>query len=137
MTDTPPAAPPGAAPRTIDLGTLADAWTGQTVTIRPHLSYAAHQRVEAARLRMTAVPAGADGGGAMTLAADPSPVAYACALVEESVIEWTLTGYDGRPLAANAAGVTSPQAPATLLDAVIDEIAAHYEATAPKLRTER
>ena len=140
MSDTPEAAP-GAAPHTIDLGEFADDWRGQSVTIRPHLSYAASQRIEAARIRMSTQITGnrqqrrAGTGGDMEMTAAATPLDYAIAVVSECVMSWTLRGYDGEVLEANAAGVASVQAPADLLDVVVDEIVGHYEARRPQLRT--
>ena len=147
MTDTPtPDAPPpaaGAAPVTIDLGALFDGFDGQTVTIRPHLSYAASQRIETARMRMSAHIQGnraqrrAAGDADFEMRAEVLPLEYAAAVVEEAVISWTLTGYDNKPIPATAAGINSQQAPAALLDEVIGEIVDHYEAHRPKRRTKR
>ena len=133
---------PGNAPHTIDLGEFADDWRGQSVTIRPHLSYAASQRIEVARMRMSTLHTGnreqrRAGGGSMEMLAAATPLEYASAVVAECVQSWTLLGYDGEVLAANAAGVASEQAPAEVLDVVVDEIVGYYEARRPQLRTRR
>ena len=150
MSDTPsptpePAKPAAAANQvTIDLGDLADEYAGQTITIRPHLSYAANQRIETAAVKMRAQieqPANraerrarARENQELELSAEAAPLEYATAVVDEAVIEWTLTGYDGKVLAANGAGLRSPQAPADLLDDAINEIVGYYESRRPKLR---
>ena len=141
MTNEPATPAPGSAPHTIEMGDYADDWEGQTVTIRPHLSYAADQRIETARIQMSAkVRSGNKQAGRQSgdrdvqMDAAVTPLAYATAVVEECVLSWTLLGYDGVPLPASSAGVNSAQAPAELLDVVIDEIAEFYEARRPKLK---
>ena len=145
MTDTAPEAPPppqaaGAAPVTINLGDLFDAYDGMAVTIRPHLNYAASQRIETARMRMSAQIQGnraqrraAEDEG-LEMRAEVLPLQYAAAVVEECVISWTLRGYDNKPLPATAEGINSQQAPASLLDDVIGEIVDYYEERRPKRR---
>ena len=149
MTDTPPAPeqthPAGAAPVTIDLGELTEGgeWAGQTVTIRPHISYAAQSRIDAAAARMFQEAPGnraqrrAARDAPSTIVAETTPMDYAAAVVEECVLSWTIAGHDGRPLPANREGVTSDNAPASLLDAAIDEILVYYEQRTPKLRKRR
>lgn len=152
MTDTPtpttdaaePAKAHGSAPVTIDLGDLADDWAGQSVTIRPHLSYQAKQRIDAAAAKATAEVAGNRAqrrarrdDPTIELTNTVTPLEFAVATVEECVLSWTLRGFDGQVLEANRAGVQSPQAPADLIDAIIDEIHYHYEQRAPKLRQRR
>ena len=40
---------------TIDMGELHDAWRGQTITIRPYLSYAASIRIDEAASQVSSV----------------------------------------------------------------------------------
>ena len=136
MTDTPQTIPPsGSAPHTIDMVDCSDDWAGQTITLRPHQSYAAAQRIETARIQMSAqVSAGRQRDEGVQMTAAVTPIDYAAAVVEECVLSWTLLGYDGQPLAANRAGLTSEQAPAELLDVAIDEIVEFYESRRPKLK---
>jgi len=122
----------------IDLGDVAEAWRGQTVTIRPFLSYAADQRIESAatttRARSTARNRRERRQGRADdteVVVEAQPLDYAAAVIEECVLEWTITGADGRPLPATAAAARSDQAPAVLLNAVIDEIMDFYEAQRP------
>lgn len=138
-TATPPAAP-GNAAQTIDMSDWSDSWAGMTVTVRPHLSFAADQRIESARMRMAAEVKGnrrqrrSDDGADVEMTTTVTPLDYATAVVEETVTSWTLVGFDGQPLQANRAGVTSEQAPADLLDCVIEAIVEFYEARRPKLK---
>ena len=131
---------PGAAGTTIDLGDLADEWAGQHVTIRPHLSYAARQRVDSAASRSTAEVQPRNRAERrqrdrpVEITNEMTTLEYAVALIEEAVIDWHVLGHDGNPLPANRAGVQSPHAPALLLDTIVDEIEAHYEEQAPKLK---
>ena len=133
--------PPGAAGTTIDLADLSDDWAGQHVTIRPHLSYAARQRIDAAAHRSTTsvqprnrAERRGQRNEPVEITSQVTPVEYAVAVIEEAVTEWHVLGYDGNPLPATRAGVQSPHAPALLLDTIVDEIEAHYEARAPKLK---
>ena len=139
MTEAPPAPPAGAAPVTLDLGELLDDWEGQTITIRPHLSFAASQRIEAARMEMSAHVqtnrrARREAGADMEMTARVTSVDYAVAVVEEAVISWTLTGHNAKLIRANREGINSQHAPAQLLDTAIAEIVDYYEERTPKLR---
>ncbi len=110
---------------TIDLGHDCPEWAGQTAVVRRHLSYAATQRVEQARMVLSA-----DQSGEMT--AVPDPVGYACQLVDAAVLEWTLVGLDGEPLPAGRAGVMSDECPNHLMDRLVERIGEFYAEQAPK-----
>lgn len=122
----------------IEMGDVSPAWSGYTVTIRPFLSYAADQRIESS-VAKTSTRAkarnrrerrkGRDDDTEIYL--ETTPLDYAAAVIEETVLEWNLVGADGEPLPASAAAVRSEHAPAVLLNAVIDEIMDFYEAQRP------
>ena len=142
--DTPATIPVGGGDHVIDLAAwLTDdgdaPWAGQTVTIRPFLSYAADRRIESARLKMQAEIEGEGGNRRsrrdrdVSMTTEITPMDYAAAVVEECVIEWTLIGHDGKRLGCNRFGLESQHAPAELLDTVIEEIMDFYEARRPKL----
>ena len=118
----------------IDMGKVSPAWKDMTVTIRPFLSYAADQRITSAAIASRKSPRNRrerrqDAGSVIGWV--PDGLGHAVAVVEEAVLEWTLVGADGRPLPANRSGVVSPQAPAVLLNAAIDEVMDYYEAQQP------
>ena len=119
----------------IDMGDVVEAWRGQTVTIRPFLSYAADQRITAAaitnRKREPRNRRERRHQQESLIEWVPDGLGHAVAVVEEAVLEWMIVGADGRPLPANRAGVLSPQAPAVLLNVVIDEVMDYYEAQRP------
>ena len=134
--DIPATVPAGGGPKVIDMGEWLDDWDGQTVTIKPYLSYAADRRIESARVQMQAeIKAGRDRSARdVTMTSEATPMDYAVAVVEECVLEWSLIGHDGKPLPCNRAGLVSESAPAELLDVVIDEVVGYYESRRPKLK---
>lgn len=109
----------------IDLGDDAKEWEGQSATVKHHLSYAATQRIEKARMNLTA-----DAAGKMT--ASPDPVEYACQLVDEAVLAWQIKGHDGSELPLGRAGVLSDECPNHIMDRLVERIAEYYEDQAPK-----
>lgn len=134
--------PTGAAGHTIDMGEWSDAWLGQTVTIRPFLSYAANQRIEDTLLAIEMQTAGGNRAQRRAARHDPAKmtartrsVEHAVAVIEEAVLSWTLLDAAGQPLPANRHGVTSEQAPYDLIDTAVGEILDYYEARRPKRRT--
>ena len=125
----------GSAPHTIEMVDYADEWSGQSVTIRPHLSYAASARIEGAKSAMKAqLRPDRRKDDDIEMLSEVTPIDFAAAVVEECVNSWTLRGYDGEVLEPNRAGISSPQAPAVLVDVVVDAIMEFYEARAPKLK---
>ena len=137
-TDQTPAPAAGSAPATLNMADYSDDWADQSITLRPHLSYAADQRIETARVRMsTEVSSGGNKRTTdkqMEMTAAVTPLEYAVAVVEECVLSWTLLGYSGVTLPASRVGVMSEQAPAELLDVAVDAIVEFYEARRPKLK---
>ena len=136
-TDIAEPTPIPAADHVIDMGDWADAWTGQTITVRPYRTYAASTRIEQARAEMkTEVKRNRRRRDTddVEVRTAVTPLDFAAAVVEESVISWTLRGVDGQPLTADRAGLLSHHAPAVLVDCAIDAIEEFYDGQAPKLK---
>ena len=119
------------------MGDWADDWAGQTITIRPHISFRADQRIETAKIAVSTTidnPGQAKKDQSVSTALDITPLETAIAIVEECVLSWTLLGHDSQPLPPNRHGVTSEQAPPDLLDVATSEIMEFYESRRPKLK---
>ena len=114
----------------IDMGSLDAAWAGQTITIRPHLSFAADQRITQASAGMRLEePTGNRRQRRQArpkTVIDPDPLGHAAAVIGEAVLSWTLRDVDGRPLECSPSVVHSESVPARLMQEAIDAIMDHY-----------
>ena len=124
----------------IDMGDYADRWAGQTATIRFELSFSARRRVEAARTqrlglgRARAHMTGTADDEEMSLEVDTAR--YSEALLTESVVEWSLLGFDGEVLPVTVDAVRGDNAPDSLLSTLVLQIQEHYESLDPTPKEE-
>ena len=114
----------------IDLGDVAERWRGQTVTVKAWRSYASQQRVVNARSRGS-MPLPKNKAAAKAQASeiniDMDTLAFAEAVVRESVTEWAIVGWDGEPIAAPPGGLRSELMRPDIADAMIGAIEEYYD----------
>lgn len=115
---------------TIELGELWEGWRGQWVKVRPRLSYARQQAMEA--VLTEELPADHP-------AADvPRMVRFNAEVCDQAVLEWRLLGHDGEPLPQGIEGIMHDEAPPDLFAKMFRAIANFYGEQRPApFQTER
>ena len=123
------------AEHTIEMGELWEEWSGISATIRATRSYAAGLRIDEAGMRAEMLMQERKGKGTpdkpRSLDIVSQAVETAVAWVEEQVLGWNFTGYDGAVLPLGRAGVVSENAPYDLIDQLIGSMSDYYESQRP------
>ena len=116
-----------AEPHTIDMGEVHSGWAGQWVKIKPYLSYAADQSIEAAKYQIS-VAKGEDRGEVQI-----AGLGMACAMADHCIVEWNLLDYEGTPLPQGRQGIMHELASRDLIDQMIGQINDFYESQRPEV----
>ena len=113
-------------PHVIQMGEIWDGWDGQWIKIKPWMSYAASQAVEAA-----GVDASMSAGGERKVTLGITSVDAAAAWVKHQVLEWHLLDHEGNEIDATPDGIAGETVPPDLIDQAIGAISDYYEAMRP------
>ena len=113
-------------PHVIQMGDIWEGWDGQWVRIKPWMSYADDQLIEAAGVQASMASA---KDSAITIGV--RSVEAAVAWVELQVEDWNLLDYEGQPIERSRAGIESKSTPPDLIDQAIGAISDYYEALRP------
>ena len=123
----------------IELGELHDSWQGQWVDIKPWMSYSASALIEASQFHTPVVGSveyfsNVSDGGEVKIDVEATPVAYASAMISQQVVDWHVLGYDGEALPLGRPGVVSDMAPIDVIDVIVEQMKAYYDAQRPNFQ---
>ena len=117
-------------PHVIDMGEVFEGWSGQTIKVKPWMSYAAATAIETAAIPQEAAAQDGDGEDAPTPLGS-AVMARSWAWIRHQVLEWSLRDYEGELIEHSFAGITGDAVPADLIDQAVVAIEEYYEALRP------
>ena len=118
------------ADHVIELGDIAERWRGQTVTVHPYRSFADQQRIQNARSRGSMPLPDAKNKrntAASEVNIDVNTLRFSEVVVQLSVVEWALIGWDGEPIPAPPGGINSEMMRPDIADRMIGAIEDYYD----------